>query len=115
MNWLILPPAARAERARPRQTRAVAGECFLEACVENAAKAPLVLDYVRFDPTPGLLAAPVLRGGGARGAPGAGLAEYVQALQARPPGAGRCLHARMRRLLVTCSPSLPCKSESQKK
>ncbi len=82
---------------RARQTRAVAGECFLEACVENAAKAPLVLDYVRFDPTPGLLAAPVLRGGGAPGAPGAGLAEYVQALQARPPGAGSCLHACARR------------------
>ena len=72
-----MPDILRASRSRPHhlamhrleakaapcaaQTRAVGSECFLEACVENGAKAPLVLDYVRFDPTPGLLAAPVVR------------------------------------------------------
>lgn len=56
----------------------------MEACVENGAKAPLVLDYVRFDPTPGLLSAPVLRKSTAQEAPGPQpLEEYVQSLQAR--------------------------------
>ena len=64
------------------QTRAVGSECFLEACVENGAKAPLVLDYVRFDPTPGLLAAPVVgRSSSAEAPDQEPLDEYVQSLQ----------------------------------
>ena len=64
------------------QTRAVGSECFLEACVENGAKAPLALDYVRFDPTPGLLAAPVVRRSSPAEAPDQEpLDEYVQSLQ----------------------------------
>ncbi|KAK9822650.1 hypothetical protein WJX81_003565 [Elliptochloris bilobata] len=65
------------------KTRAVGSECFLEACVENAAKAPLVLDYVRFDPTPvAVLAAPVLRGSlPAEAHDEEPLGDYVQSLQ----------------------------------
>lgn len=64
------------------QTRAVGSECFLEACVENGAKAPLVLDYVRFDPTPGLLAAPVVRSSSSTEAlDQEPLGGYVQSLQ----------------------------------
>ena len=50
--------------------------------MENGAKAPLVLDYVRFDPTPGLLAAPVVRSSSPAEAPDQEpLDEYVQSLQ----------------------------------
>ena len=50
--------------------------------MENGAKAPLVLDYVRFDPTPGLLAAPVARRSSSAEAPDQEpLDEFVQSLQ----------------------------------
>ena len=50
--------------------------------MENGAKAPLVLDYVRFDPTPGLLAAPVVRSGALAEAPDQEpLDAYAQSLQ----------------------------------
>ena len=31
------------------QTRQVGGNSFLEACIENYSKGPMVLEYVRFD------------------------------------------------------------------
>ena len=53
--------------------------------MENGAKAPLVLDYVRFDPTPGLLAAPVPRSSSPAEAPDQDpLGDYVQSLQVAP-------------------------------
>ena len=46
LMWCVLHP----------QTRQVAGSTFLEACVENNSKAPMSLEYVRFDAAPHLTA-----------------------------------------------------------
>lgn len=37
------------------QTRQVLDSVFLEACLENATRGPLALEYVRLDPAPGML------------------------------------------------------------
>lgn len=34
--------------------RSVGDDSFLETCVENCTKAPLLINYVRFDPAPHL-------------------------------------------------------------
>ena len=41
------------------QTRSVGNAMFLEACVENATKGPLVLEYMKFAATPPLTSMPV--------------------------------------------------------
>ena len=41
------------------QTRSVNNDMFLEACVENATKGPLVLEYMKFAATPPLTSMPV--------------------------------------------------------
>ena len=38
------------------QTRQVGGDTFLEACIENSSKGPMMLEYVRFDAAPTLTA-----------------------------------------------------------
>jgi len=38
------------------QTRQVGGDTFMEACIENFSKNPMVLEYVRFDAAPPLSA-----------------------------------------------------------
>lgn len=38
------------------QTRQVGGDTFLEACIENSSKGPMMLEYVRFDAAPALSA-----------------------------------------------------------
>ena len=38
------------------QTRQVGGDMFMEACIENFSKNPMVLEYVRFDAAPPLSA-----------------------------------------------------------
>lgn len=38
------------------QTRQAGGDTFMEACIENYSKGPMVLEYVRFDAAPPLTA-----------------------------------------------------------
>lgn len=47
------------DTAASLQTRSVNNDMFLEACVENATKGPLVLEYMKFAATPPLTSTPV--------------------------------------------------------
>lgn len=105
------------------QTRLVGMEAgrpqvLLEACVENATKGTLFLEYVRFDPTPGMTAVrvapsrpePIWSGPHAsRG--GKALAAYTQGLQVRHASTFSGRHSQQYKgyPLSFCTPELlPC-------
>ena len=71
----------------------VGSDAFLEASVENCTRAPLVLEYVRVDPAPGLVAVPISDAPTQTSQHGIQFEDWMETLQAREQHIGNIFYS----------------------